>query len=222
MQEAFHIAFFPPGLRLLGRTLRPLTLWHLAALEALHSPFLSPDPGAQVRPGDLLLALRVCAHAPLSPLRLRPSVKDLWYRLRYRRGQAWQRHARTFVAWLQLSRTLPEMWATEPGEGETAPRGISAPPTLSRVTALMESGLTWSEAWAVSPGLADWIIGARAERHQPAVRFVTDEERADMEAEAEEDAQAEPMSEAEIIALAKARLSPDQFQAWHTARKAKP
>ena len=211
MQEDFQHALFPPALRIMGRTVQGLSLWHLAALHSVQSPFLSADPERRVVVGDLLIALRIVQARPWAALQLCPRLADILTRLRYRR--TWQQHARAFAQWLRAQQITPELWQRV---DEGAPRQITAPVILSKIAALMAIGFSHDEAWALSPGYAEWIALAHAERTVPGVKFLTDPDRADMAAEAEE-----PMlTDAECIALAQAELSPDHFLAWLAARQA--
>jgi len=211
MQEDFQHALFPPALRVMGRTVQGLSLWHLAALHSVQSPFLSCDPALRIVVGDLLIALRIVQARPWTALQLRPRMVDILTRLRYRR--TWQQHARAFTQWLRAQQVTPDLWQRV---DDGAPRQITAPVILSKVAALMAMGFSHSDAWALSPGYAEWIALAHAERTVPGVKFLTDEDRADMAAEAKK-----PMlTNAECIALAEAELSPDHFRHWFAARQA--
>lgn len=214
--EAFHQALFPPETKVLGYRLGTLSLWHLAALQALRSPFLAHDADRTIRFGDLHLAVRVCAHPPGSALRLRPRWRDLAARLLHGRNAArFERAATIFIGWLLLHQHRPELWQAA-GEAAAAQRAISAPHILSQVAALIALGIPHGEAWAMSPGYAAWLIAAAAERTCASVRFFTEEDQAF----ADKLAAAPVPAEDEVIQLARDNLPAAEFERWLAARQA--
>lgn len=186
------------------------TLWHLSALEAVHSPFLLNDPDAPVTIGDLHLAVRICEHAPNSQLRVKPRLRDVLRRFRYRKR--FEAEALKFTGWLKSHQIIPELW-DPPSDTEARP--ISAPLVLYRVGQLIDLGIPHDQAWAMSPGYAVWLLTASDERKTPGVRFITDEDRR-IAQEMEEE---RPLTSEEQIAIARRELPPEAFEAWLAKHK---
>lgn len=208
MHESFFLHLFPPQYRVLGQDLPPLSLWHLAALEAIESPFLG-GKGAQIQLGDLQAAVRVCLTRWPDQPEIRPRLRDWWQQLRYRTDERYLRqHAKAFHAYLQLHCTPPEIWEDEEG----IPRTITAPSVLSRVAALSNfPAFTLDAIWNdVTPGYALWLLCANAERETGRVRFASDEDDAlpDLEQSSEE----------ELYELAVRELGKARADVWLAAR----
>ena len=213
MSDQFLRILFPGEARVCGRTLPHLTLWRLACLFAIQSPFLSTAAkGGTFTLSDLLLAVRAVSTRNQCAPSLRPRLRDL-FRLLFRRKNKKYReqHATCFVEWLSLHQLSPELWDNEDSDNRT----ISAPFILSQVAGLMELGMTHPEAWDTSPGYAKWLLAANAERHTDRVKFFTeDDDEINMATAA-----LDQRSEAEIIAQAKSDLPPDAFERWVSARQ---
>jgi len=212
MGDAFHRTLFPGTATVCGRELPPLTLWRLACLQAIASPFLSRDSKQRIDVPALLLALRAVATPNLEPPDLATRFRDRRDYWRYSRSQAkFEREAKTFVQWLCVHQLRPELWQNDDGDSG---REITAPYILAQVASLMAAGMTHREAWDTSPGYADWLILAKGERESERIKFFSSE---DEEINAQL-AQAAPRTEAEIIAQAKADLPAKTFDRWLAAR----
>lgn len=207
--ESFLQTLFPGRARVCVRLLPPLTLWRLACLQAIRSPFL--DAQATWTLKDLLIALRAVATPNMQPPDMRQTWRDLWLLHRHGRSKAYlEAHAATFVQWLSLHQLRPEIWQPQ-GDDAAAARDITAPVLLSNVAALMELGMTHAEAWDTAPGYATWLILAHAERHNDRVQFADDSEDAEIDQMLSD---LEKRDEAAIIAQAKADLPPAAFEKW--------
>jgi hypothetical protein len=208
MNAPFLQTLFPGIATVCGRVLPRLTLWRLACLQAIESPFLSVKGNDEVTLADLLLAIRAVSTPNLQPPDLRASFHDRWHWRRYHKSTVYlQAQARIFVDWLAVQQMQPELW--QPAEDGIA-RALTAPANLARVAALMDAGMTHAEAWDTAPGYGTWLCLAAAERETDRVRFVTDD---DEELSAEMDAE-DLRSEAEIIAQAKRDLGEESFSKW--------
>lgn len=208
MSESFYRALFPPAVTVMGIQLSRLSLWHLAALEAIQSPFLSADPGALIRVGDLHLAVKVCQHEPGEELDLKPRLGDILTRLRWGRSEKkFNDQAVIFAAWLKMQQIVPEMWDA-PSDMDARP--ISAPLVLYRVSQLIDLGIPHLEAWSMSPGYAVWLLTAHDERTIPGVRFYTERDKQI----AAELAKEKPLTRDEQVSIARRELPPEQFKAW--------
>jgi len=219
MSDTFHHVLFPGTVTVLGIPLPPLSLWSLSVLQAIGSPFVASDAGTPARNDDFTLAdLQVAVRCACAPLLkqpdLRPRLRDRWLWHRKHRSQPYlQAQAARFCAWLATHQRSPVLWAQENAED----RYLTAPLVLSTVAALMDLGMTHSEAWSCSPGYARWLILAKAERESNAVRFATDDDTDNQPDDELFDA-FEQLSESDLIAQARADLPPETFAAWLKAR----
>jgi hypothetical protein len=215
MKNAFHRSLFPGIATVCGVELPPLTLWRMACLQAVESPFISPDSATKIDLAALLLAVRVVRAGNLEAPDLRVTFRDKLTYWRHKKNRAYfESNARAFVDWLNAHSIRPELWQDD--DGETG-RQITAPYLVAQVVALMSCGMAHVEAWNTVPGYADWLILAKAERECDRVKFHDD---TDDEINAEVDAMNQ-RSEAEIIAQAKADLSQESFNRWLSARQSR-
>lgn len=229
MDESFLAALFPRRHFILGSWLRPYCHGHLAALDAVGSPFLAaPDSGASVGAGDLLLAVRVCA-APgwplLCPDDLRPRPADVLRRWWLERRPARLRAAvQAFQNYLDDHTSFPEFWEEQsvkedddgqPVGGAPSRRMLSAPVALARVCALISrTTLTLAEAWTLPLAMPAWYAGTLDEMEGAHVRFLRD-------GDIEEQPEPEPViSERQLYAQAVRHLGRDAANAWRAARRA--
>ncbi|WP_395753321.1 hypothetical protein [Prosthecobacter sp.] len=215
MSEPFLRVLFPGQARVCGRTLPPLTLWRLACLQAIRSPFLSLDAEeATFTLADLLLAIRAVRTPNQTPPNLRPRIRDVFTLLRFRKSRTYrENHGTRFLDWLALHQLRPELWQNEDAEA----RCISAPLILTQVAGLMDCGMSHADAWDTAPGYSSWLITSHAERQSDRIQFVSDDD--DEIARAIEEQ--ELRSEAEILAQAKLDLPPEAFERWVSARQKK-
>ncbi|WP_395736274.1 hypothetical protein [Prosthecobacter sp.] len=212
MSDTFLRCLFPGQARVCGRLLPPLTLWRLACLEAIQSPFLHAGAeDASFTLADLLCAVRAVSTPNLTPPDLRASVRDAITLLRFRHNAAYrEKHAAIFIEWLALHQLRPELWKNDDEDS----RDISAPITLSYAVGLMSIGFRHAEAWDTPPGYASWVLSASAERQSDRVKFASDDDdEINRIIEAEEQ-----RSEAEILAQAKLDLSEEAYERWVAAR----
>ena len=208
--EAYYRQLFAPQYIVLGKTLPPLSLWHLAALEALASPFVTRQGSFDL--ADLQVAVKIClTRWPQQPV-LRPTAVDLAQQRRRRGNQTYlAREARAFTDYLALHNRPPEIWESEMDK----PRLLSAPAVLSRVAGMLKfPALTLDQIWNdISPGQALWLLCATAERETGEIRFVTDEDHE--EAPPKEDRE----DEAATYAFAVQQLGQTRADAWWAARQ---
>lgn len=213
MSEQFLRILFPGQARVCGRALPQLTLWRLACLFAIQSPFLSIDKqSGTFTLSDLLLAVRAVKARNQCAPSLRPRIRDLLTLIFRRKNKAYRdKHGSCFVEWLSLHQLPPELWENEGSENRT----ISAPFILSQVAGLMGLGMTHSEAWDTSPGYAKWLLAAHAERQTDRVRFFTEDDEEINRVTAALDER----TEAETQTKYKADLPPAIYERWLSARQ---
>lgn len=213
MREPFFLHLFPPQFSVLGRALPPLSLWHLAALEAIGSPLILQRPGSTIELGDLQAAVQVCLTRWPDQPQLKPRLRDWLQQVVYRRNERYLRqHAEAFDAYLNLHCRPPELRE----KLNEVPRRITAPSVLSRVAGLMAfPSFTLSNIWNdVTPGYALWLLCAASERETGQLSFITEE---DDELSAPPDLNDRP--DEELYAIALEQLGKEQADAWLAARQ---
>lgn len=138
--------------RVLGRWLRPFSVWHALLLTREASPFTEGGSRARVAPADLVKAVTACRlRYPASEVHVRFSWRAFWRML----GGGFAREVETFSAYLADFQSVPEYTVVPPksaGESRTP-----APETLRLVRAVMGcTGCTRAEAWDCPLGEARW------------------------------------------------------------------
>jgi hypothetical protein len=164
-------AFLNAEHRIYGLRMRPLSLGHAFALEALSSPFYHGQLGSEQ---ELRLAAWICAHDPL--MVPRASGWRYW---------AWNLATKYFDFDQQVSRWVvysadyvapPQMWSKVKTKEEIKQSRI--PGAISSVVRLMRLGMTEKQAWATPVGAATWYEAAYFESEAgTALDIVTDSER---------------------------------------------
>lgn len=176
MDETFYRTLFPPRVRVLGHWLPPLSFWHLACLHAIGSPFVR-DTG-DITLADVQLAVKCCLTPwPRRP-DLRPTLRDLWQRLRHDRDPGYVRAASEAFALHRSSHEMrPEFWEHE----GASPRFLTAPAILARVAQLERlTKFTHAEAWdQVTPGYAAWLTSTIIEQTGVELRFKREDDETD-------------------------------------------
>lgn len=199
--------------RVCGQRLQPLCLGHLVNLEAINSPLRpeADDIDLRVSAADLLLAARICSETWPHPGRLRPRLRDILWRIFLdRRPGLLRHHVYRFDAYYRDHTSYPEFWSDESG----CARSLTAPAALSKAAFLIsETSITEARAWSMPLARVDYTISAIIERRSGDLRFLQDGD--EEEIEQPEDT----LTEAEIIATAKAALPPDRFAEWMKARE---
>lgn len=172
MDDRFHHAFLPPAVRVCGRELRSFTVWHDLILGAIRSPLVTP--GMDLRPGDLLVAVRSVRSRYGKPVRFRPSLRDIWWKWRMlRRPALFHREAGKFLAWMKLQASPPQFYKTGGSfSSATIDRG---PQCLAIVCSLMERGhMGRAEAWNTNIGEARWMDAQLAQLRGVELHFLDD------------------------------------------------
>ena len=165
-------SFLNANHRIYGLRMRPLSLGHAFALEALGSPFYFGKLGTEQ---ELRLAVWVCAHFPLAVPQASGLRYRLWLRLTRkmdfdRQASRWSVYAADYVA-------PPQMWEkTEQKPVDYKPSRI--PSSVASVVRLMRLGMTEKQAWATPVGAASWYEAAMFEAETGnTLDIVTDSER---------------------------------------------
>lgn len=184
-----HEAFFEALVHsrehvVMGRRLRPLTLWHWLWLDALGSPVLEGRPASLL---DLTLAVAVCGadFEELPGAVLNKSLRRrLWFGLGWTFRWKLEVEAAKFTAYFSDYFTGPDLWQDE-DEDERTREDASLPGYYRTVARLMQSGLSRKEAWMMPVGEAQFLSVVWQESAGAEVKWVTPKERQMMdEAEA--------------------------------------
>lgn len=175
--ERFFQSLFTPAFTVLGRKLPPLSLWHLAALEAIESPFITGRGNVSL--GDIQAAVQICMSRGPAILDLRPTLRDKWQNLIWNRNAKFvTKHATALSAHLASSQIYPELWRSE-DKGGASP---GSPNILLRVAALMDVGFSLSEALNdITPAMASWITASMGEYRGQGNSIVSDKDMVIME-----------------------------------------
>lgn len=166
-------AFLNAEHRVCGLTMRPLSLGHAFALEAVGNPFYHGKVGT-------LDQLRAAAWTCAQPVFAMPKVRGWRYKL-WRWGTeksdfsleiaAWKTYVADYVA-------PPQLWNKQPKAGEKRLDPSRIPSNLATVVRLMRLGMTEERAWATPVGVAAWYEAAAFEsEHGTRLDIVSDGER---------------------------------------------
>lgn len=174
IDTAFAAAYIDNGkrYRILGRRLRPLSLWHLLLLQVLDSPFIT---GGNISLFDLKTAIGICS------LRFRNSnIKRPWFP-RFLTPLGLRRNYTLFIEYVEDFLSKPE-YTVVPWDTKTsgpAPVPLTPPPHIVATAFNVAHGARVSiqEAWDMPIGEA-YIAEAMYMRAQGAqLDFMNDEER---------------------------------------------
>ena len=158
--------------RIYGLRMRPLSLGHAFALEALGNPFYHGELGGA---DELRLAAWICSRPPLA---LPETIG--WRHSLWRWGTdkadfnaevaAWRAYVADYVA-------PPQLWNKAPKAGENRHEPSKIPANLSTVVRLMRLGMSEQQAWATPVGVAAWYEAAWYESEGGQLDLVSDAER---------------------------------------------
>ena len=167
MDKRFLSAFTDPArIKILGRFVSPFSLLHRVQLQAVDSPLLRD--GADVRPVDLLVAVKICAGEPIG----KPTLKDSWYLGRMNRSEVYFVRQLVRFSEFVLLESWPKFWEKKDKARETS--GIPWP--LSVVTGLMRNGVSEERAWTMPESQAIWLHSAFAVGHGADIKILTHED----------------------------------------------
>ena len=159
--------------RIYGLRMRPLSLAHAFALEAIGNPFYHGELGT---PQDLRVAAWICSKPPFTPLKF-DGLVDLFWRWRTAR-QDFQQQVARWKAYVDDYCTPPQMWNKQPKAGEERAEPSRIPHQITTVVRLMRLGMSEDRAWATPVGTASWYEAAAYESESGSrLDIVTDSER---------------------------------------------
>ena len=168
MDKRFLSAFSDPTdrIKILGRYISPFCLLHRVKLEAIESPLLGDN--LDVRPSDLLIAVKICAGEPIG----KPTLKDSWYLGRMNHSEKYFVQQLVRFSDFVMIESWPKFWEKKDKARETS--GI--PWVLGIITGLVRNGISEERAWTMPECQAIWIQSAFAVGHGAELKVLTTED----------------------------------------------
>jgi len=158
--------------RVLGKRLKPFSLWHALLLEAIGSPIWL-GKGSLTIP-DLLAAVAVCSNEwPVFNLKagfmtvLRSSCIS---------SNRLQVEGKKLVAYFNDYNAVPMLWTDDKKESKDKPK-CALPLSLDLVAWLVRHGFGESRSWNMPIGLAHWYYIACARQRGGEIDLVSPEEQ---------------------------------------------
>lgn len=166
MDKRFLAAFTDPArIKILGRFVSPFSLLRRVQLQAIESPFVCPDKN--IRPSDLLVAVKICAGETIE----KPTLKDSWYLGRMRNEAYFVKQLSLFTEYVLLD-AWPKFWEKE----SKVAVNTGIPWVLNVVASLMKNGVTEERAWTMPESQAIWLHSAIAISKGADMKVLTFEE----------------------------------------------
>ena len=137
----------PCRLRVLGRFVDPFSLLRRLQLESVESPFVVP--GKDVRPLDLLIAVKICAGEPIGKL----TLKDRFYLSRLSYSETYFVKQMCRFTEFVLIESWPKFWEKKAKHANTT----GMPWVLTVVCNLMKHGVSEERAWTMPESQAIWL-----------------------------------------------------------------
>lgn len=173
MDKRFTSAFTDPSgqVKILGRKVSPFCLFHRVQLEAAESPLLKSD--ADIRPVDLLVAVKICAGEPLG----KTSFIDSWHIGKMASNPDYFAEQVDRFGQIVLVESWPKFWEKRTKQGDAT----GVPWVLSVVANLVANGIPLDRAWSMPESQAIWLNSAFAVIKGADLKVLTTEEEQLME-----------------------------------------
>jgi hypothetical protein len=156
----------PCRLRVLGRFVDPFSLLRRLQLEAVESPFVVP--GKEVRPLDLLIAVKICAGEPIGKL----TLKDRFYLSRLSYSETYFVKQMSRFTEFVLIESWPKFWEKKAKHTNTT----GMPWVLTVVCNLMNHGISEERAWTMPESQAIWLHSCFAISNGADMKVLTKED----------------------------------------------
>lgn len=205
--ESFYRSLLTPRLKVFGYHLKPFSVYHLAILKALNSPFVIVDQ--DIRPAEVIIFLKVCSiQFPEQPDLVNLSFLDRWktYFITFNK-KAFIEIVKGCSWYIKEHQYYPEYMSSDSGFNL---RDLNAPPDCSMITNLIKNGIPHEEALNLPISYANWLIASFAELDGDKRTFFDP-----LEKKSFEDEVLTPDKEVEI---ARKALPPQKFKKWLKAR----
>jgi hypothetical protein len=156
----------PAQIKMLGRFVSPFSMLRRVQLEAVESPFVSP--GKDVRPLDLLIAVKICAGEPIGKL----SLKDYFYLSRLSHSETYFVKQMSRFSEFVLIESWPKFWEKKAKYHNTS----GMPWVLTVVCNLMAHGVSEDRAWTMPESQAIWLHSCFAISNGADMKVLTKED----------------------------------------------
>ena len=137
----------PASIKMLGRLVEPFSMLRRVQLESVESPFVVP--GKDVRPLDLLIAVKICAGEPIGKL----TLKDRFYLSRLSYSETYFVKQMSRFTEFVLIESWPKFWEKKAKHTNTT----GMPWVLTVVCNLMNHGVSEERAWTMPESQAIWL-----------------------------------------------------------------
>ena len=174
MDDRFFTAYFPGCARVCGRILDDFSSFNYLLLNAIQSPLISSN-GVNT-PADLLAAVAACRNRFGQPVKLNPTIKDLFWRVRMDRNpHLFRREIVKFSAWMASHSSGPQFWEITSGGPST--RDLTGPDILTLIVpVMMKTGMCEVDVWNMSIGRLQWLSAEISEIEGSTRRFLFDDD----------------------------------------------
>jgi hypothetical protein len=156
----------PRRLVVLGRFVDPFSMLRRLQLESVESPFVVP--GKDVRPLDLLIAVKICAGEPIGKL----SLKDRFYLGRLSASETYFVKQMSRFTEFVLIESWPKFWEKKAKHTNTT----GMPWVLTVVCNLMNHGVSEERAWTMPESQAIWLHSCFAISEGADIKVLTKED----------------------------------------------
>jgi len=137
----------PARLTMLGRFVDPFSMLRRVQLESIESPFVVP--GKDVRPLDLLIAVKICAGETIDKL----TLKDYFYLGRLTHSEVYFVKQMSRFSQFVLIESWPKFWEKKAKHHNST----GMPWVLTVVCNLMAHGVSEDRAWTMPESQAIWL-----------------------------------------------------------------
>lgn len=137
----------PARIKMLGRFVDPFSMLRRLQLESIESPFVVP--GKEVRPLDLLIAVKICSGETIGKL----TLKDYFYLGRMNSSEVYFVKQMSRFSQFVLIESWPKFWEKKAKHHNST----GMPWVLTVVCNLMAHGVSEERAWTMPESQAIWL-----------------------------------------------------------------
>lgn len=158
--------------RVLGKKLKPFSLWHALLLEAIQSPIWM-GKGSLTLP-DLYSAVAICSNE-WPKFTLKAGTLTILCNT-FLRGERLEKESKKLVAYFNDYNSVPMLWTADKTDKKEAPK-CPLPMALDLVAWLVRHGFGEARSWNMPIGLAHWYYIACAKQRGSEIDLVSPEEQ---------------------------------------------
>lgn len=156
----------PARIKMLGRLVSPFSMLNRVQLESAESPFVMDSK--EVRPLDLLIAVKICAGESIGKL----SLKDHYYLGRLSASETYFVKQMSRFAEYVLVDAWPKFWEKKAKHHDSS----GMPWVLTVVCNLVKHGISEERAWTMPESQAIWLHSAFAIGNGADMKVLTKED----------------------------------------------